>query len=141
MTKRSFSAHCAYVGCPLKNIRCSWCAISPNNSRVLFTVWEDEFVCGRYVIYPTTERRPREIPEEANRRLGAREAERVARYAVENPNVPVYGIVCVAKDPKAKTRQRKTFNEQTLLRLRVVQEERSIIAYKVQDAPTENVAV
>lgn len=140
MTKRSFSAYCAYVGCPLRNIRWSWCAMAPNASRVLFTVWDDELVHGRFVLYPTTERRPGEITEETNSRLGARESERVARYAAENSNVPAYGVVCVAKDRDARTRQRKTYIDGTLLRLRVVQEGHTYVAYEVEKVSVESVA-
>jgi hypothetical protein len=140
MPIRSFSAHCAFLGFPLRNIRWSWCATDASKTRVLFTIWEDELIHGRYVLFPTSERRPREIDDEANRRLGAREIERLARFSIENPSVKAFGIVCIAKDTTAKTRRRKTFVEDMLVPLTVTEENAILVAYGTERVPN-NVAL
>jgi 5-methylcytosine-specific restriction protein A len=100
---RSFSEFCAYLGCPLTNARWSWSALSPDGRRAVFTLWSDEVKNRRYVLYPTSERRPREIPHEANQRLGALEIQRIAALAAQDPSIEALGILSFAKDPKAKT--------------------------------------
>ncbi len=139
MPLRSFSAHCAYLGFPLRNIRWSWSAVSTDGARLLFTIWEDELINGRYVLYPTTERRPRQIDEEANKRLGAREVERLARLAIEQPTVQCFGIVCRAKDPTARVRQRKSYLEDILVPLVVREEEGTFVAYGKERVSTSHI--
>lgn len=137
MRKLSFSAFCESLGCPLKNIRWSWSAIAPDASRVLFTIWEDELFDGRFVLYPPADRRPGEIPEQSNCKCGAREIERIAIYAVEHPDVPAYGVICLAKDPRVRPRKRKSFDSEWLVQLRVVSEGAGYVAYSMKDVPAE----
>lgn len=117
MSIRSFSKHCEAIGFPLRNIRWSWAAASSSGSKVLFTVWEDEIVDGRYVIYPVTERRPGKIPLSANDQLGAREARRLAEKAISDRQIEAYGIRCEADDIKQPSRRRACFDQAHLIRL------------------------
>ena len=137
---RSFSALCAYLGCPLRNIRWSWSAIAPDSKRALFTIWQDEINEGQFVLYPVSERRPGVISESANVRPGAKEVHRISLYAALNPNMPAFGIRCVAQDENAKTRSRKTFDAQTLLRLQIKRDGEQIVAYIVGEVPVETLA-
>lgn len=137
---RSFSDLCAHLGCPLTNVRTSWCAISPDGKRAVFTLWSDEIKDRKFVLYPTAERRPREIPESADQRLGALETKRIAERVAEDQDIAAFGILCIAKDPKAETRVRKTFDDHRLFRLRVERSGEAIIAHLVERIPTERVA-
>lgn len=125
----SFSYYCAILGCPLRNIRWSWCAKAPDGSRTLFTIWDDQLAHGRFVLFPTTERIPGAIAPSANSCNGAREIERVAQYASDNPGIPAYGIICVPHDPDATPRRRESFDSRVLLRLRVEREGENYVAY------------
>ena len=116
---RSFSEFCAYLGCPLTNIRWSWSAIYPDGTRAVFTIWDDELKNGRYVLYPTTSRRPGDIPEEADHRLGADEIQRIAKRAVEEPAIESFGILSIVKDKQAVPRQRKTYDDNTVFKLKI----------------------
>jgi 5-methylcytosine-specific restriction protein A len=136
---RTFSDHCAHLGCPLTNIRWSWCAIAPDGKRAVFTLWSDEIKDRKFVLYPTSERRPHEIPESANQRLGAVEAERIATQVAENQDIAAYGILCFAKDTDVESRERETFDDRTLFRLRVERSGELLIAHLVERIPTEKV--
>ena len=80
----SFSAHCASLGFPLKNVRWPWCAQSRDGSRVLFTIWHDELAKDRFVLFPTSEQRPGEITLAANSTLGAREIQHISKLAAND---------------------------------------------------------
>ena len=128
MSMRSFSAFCAYLGCPLTNVRWSWCAISPDGKRAVFTIWDDELKNRRYVLYPPTRRRPGEIAESVDNKLGADEIFRVAKFVVTHPEVEALGILSIAKDRTAAARERKTYDDDSVFRLRVEEIEGEIIA-------------
>jgi hypothetical protein len=130
-TVLSFSEFCASLGCPLKNMRWSWSALSPAQDRAVFTIWSDELRKGRYVLYPTTGRRPGEIDEEANARQGALEIQRIAMLVADNPKIEALGILCRAEDQAAVPRERRTFDRDTVFRLRIQREGEQLIAYTI----------
>lgn len=127
----SFSTHCARLGFPLKNARWSWCAQSRDGSRVLFTIWLDELAKDRFVLFPTSERRPGEIALAANSTLGAREIQHIAKLAANDSTVSAFGVICIARDPSAVPRRRKSYDPKTLRKLKVFQEGESFIACSV----------
>jgi 5-methylcytosine-specific restriction protein A len=128
---RSFSDFCAHLGCPLTNVRWSWCAISADSKRAIFTIWDDELKNRRYVLYPPTKRRPGEIAESVDNKLGAEEIFRVAKFAATHPDVEALGILSIAKDKTASARERKTYDDNTVFRLRVEEVDGEIIATTV----------
>jgi 5-methylcytosine-specific restriction enzyme A len=134
---RSFSDFCAYLGCPLTNTRWSWSALSPNGRRAVFTIWSDEVENRQYVLYPPTERRPREIPTEADSRLGAVEIQRIAAFAVQDPTIEAIGILSLAKDPKAETRERESYDDRTVFRLRIEHDGERYVAHLVERPSVE----
>ncbi|ACV34390.1 hypothetical protein [Accumulibacter sp.] len=129
---RTFSDFFAYLGCPLRNTRWSWSAVSADGRRALFTLWSDEVKNRQYVLYPTSLRRPREIPEEADSRLGAEEIARNAHYAASTPGVEAFGVLTIAKDTNATTRERATYDDSTVFRLRIEVVDGVYIAHLVE---------
>ena len=85
----------------------------------------------KYVLHPVADRRPAEIDGSVEQKPGAVESERIARLALKDPTIKVFGILCVAKDSKAKARTRQTYDDQTVFRLRVEEEGKSIVAHLV----------
>lgn len=116
----------------MTNTRWSWSALSTDQSRILFTIWSDEVKDRKYVLYPTSSRRPGLIPEEADNRLGAEEIARLAKLASENPSIEAYGVLTIAKDTTAATRERATYDDRTVFRLRVEEHDGQFIAHLVE---------
>ena len=137
---RAFSDFFEYLGCPLVNARWSWSAISPDGRRVLFTIWSDEVKKSRYILYPPSERRPREIAEEADLRLGALEIQRIAAIAAQDSTIEAYGVLSVAKDPRAVPRERKSYDDRTVFRIRVEKIEDTYVAHLTDRVPASAVA-
>ena len=129
----SFTEFCASLGCSLTNQRWSWAAISQDGRRIVFTVWTDEvdFPNRRYTLHPVAQRRPGEIPDSVENKLGAGESERFAKLAAADPTIEVLGVLCFAQDPAAGQRQRTTFDDRTVYRLRVEQIDGKLIAQLV----------
>lgn len=46
----TFGRFCESLGCPLKNLRWSWAALSEERKRAVFTIWKDHLAHGRYVL-------------------------------------------------------------------------------------------
>jgi len=136
----SLSDYCADLGCPLKNVRWSWCALSDDRRRAVFTVWADEVKDRTFVLFPITERRLGEIPEEANQKAGAKEVLEIASYCAGNPQVEVFGVLCVAEDPAARPRVRKHFDHETVFKVSVVSDGERIVAHLIGRMPIESVA-
>lgn len=117
----SFSAFCAQMGAPLKNVRNSWCSIDDGRRRALFTIWADELLGGRYVCWEhagaTYQRRP-----------GATEMRRVIEQVMRH-GYEALGVVCEAKDAGADPRVRDRFLEDKLLVLRFADEQEGLVAY------------
>ena len=117
----------------MTNQRWSWAAISADGRRIVFTIWSDEvdFRNRRYTLHPVAQRRPGEIPDSVENKLGATESERLAQLAAADANIEVLGVLCFAKDPAAGQRQRSTFDDNTVYRLRVEQIDGELIAHLV----------
>lgn len=128
---RTFSEFFAYLGCPLHNVRWSWCAVSPDGKRALFTIWSDEVKDRQYILYPVTLRRPGFIEGDVDTRHGAEEMARIAHYAAINPEVEALGVLTIAVDPAAKPRVRKTYDDSTVFRLRITEADSVYTAHLV----------
>lgn len=119
----SFSAFCAQLHTPLKNVRNSWCGYSAERRRAVFTAWADNFVGGRYLYW-----RAAGAPHQS--RPGAVEMRRVIETVMREGGEAL-GILCYAKDPDAHPRVRERFVEESLLVLRFKEEPEGIAGYVV----------
>lgn len=124
----SFSGFCTQLGTPLKNVRNSWCAYSPERRRAVFTAWADNFVNGRYLYW-----RAAGAPHQT--RPGAVEMRRVIQTVMREGGEAL-GILCYAKDPDAQPRVRERFVEESLLVLRFREEPEGIAGYVVGEVST-----
>lgn len=127
----SFSAHCARLGAPLKNVADRWCGLSDEKRRAVFTVWADKLHEGRYV-YWDDDKSPKDD------RIGARDLHRTMLSVIEN-GYDAYGILCEAIDANATTRQRGFFNEDVVVVLRFEYESPGIVAYVQGEVPVSNI--
>ncbi len=85
----------------------------------------------QYVLYPTTERREG-IPEEADHRLGAEEIARIAHYAATTPDVESFGVLTFARNTNASTRQRATYDDNTVFGIRVEAKDGKYVAHMLE---------
>lgn len=118
----SFSSFCASLGAPLRVIRKSWSAYSPQNKRAVFTIWIDELSSeGRYVFW---------TPEDslAPVRFGSKEIRSNAEAVIENCH-EAFGILCEAVDTTAHPRARRRYDATKLVVLQLVREGGSIVGY------------
>jgi len=134
---RSFSEHCAYLGFPLRNVRWSWCAVSADRQRALFTVWTDEVKGRRFVLYPVAVRRPGPVGAAADLKAGGREVQDVANLVADGVCREAFGVLCTAADPDAIPRVRKRFAERDVFRLAVFREGEAIVAELAERIPVE----
>jgi|SRR5882672_526173 len=132
---RSFSDHCAHLGCPLSNVRSAWCAISPDGKRAVFTLWADEIKDRQFLLHPTEGRRSRAVPDLADERPGSSEVKRIASIVAVNKDVEALGVLCFAEDPKAQTRTRRDFDDKTVFRLRVERVGERLVAHLIGTHP------
>jgi len=105
----SFSSFIASLGCPLKNTRWSWCALSPDGRRAVFTLWEDCFERG-----PNGRRYPVLYHEERTElagRPGYTELLEVVEHCLRNPETQLIGVLQKAKDPDAEPRVRESWQD------------------------------
>ena len=123
----------------MRNIRWSWCAVSADGTRAVFTVWADEVKDKMFILYPITDRRLGEIPDEANDKVGAKELHEIATFCAKDPNVEVFGVLCLAEDPNARPRVRKSFDERTVFKVRVAMDGERIVAHLVDRLPIHSV--
>jgi 5-methylcytosine-specific restriction protein A len=101
-----------FLGCHLNNPRWSWCALSADQNRAIFSVWEDRYQGGKW----------RLTPEENSNELGAHEQRRISQKAYEQ-EITSFGILCVVKDANARPRSIKQIKSDELISLRLVEEE------------------
>ena len=99
---------------------------------MVFTVWSDEVRGQKYVLQPVAERRPREIPDSVERKLGAIESEKIARLVFADPTDQVFGVLCFAKDPHAEHRKRMTFDDRTVFLMKVEEKDGKLVAEIVE---------
>lgn len=64
----------------------------------------------------------------ADLRLGALEIQRIAAMAAQDSTIEAYGVLSVAKDPRAAPRERKSYDDRTLFRIRVEKIEDTYVA-------------
>jgi hypothetical protein len=129
---RAFSEHCAYLGFPLRNVRWSWAAASRDKRHCLFTIWSDEVHGRRFVLSPIGVRRPGPVGNAADLKAGGKEVAEIAALAADDPSVAAFGVLCIAADPAAVPRVRKSYDDATVFWLRVFRDEGSIVAELVE---------
>ena len=108
--KLSFSRFIESLGCPLRN-PFYWSATSSDDKRVIFTIWSDQLVDGKYELWPNVTPLP-----EWTKRHGAKEWHRHMDVA-RAEGVEILGILCHVKDATANPRERDYYDEKSLLAL------------------------
>jgi hypothetical protein len=114
MSQRSFTDFCASIGCKLTNFRWSWCALSPDRKRAVFTTWSHGWTDGVYDLAHHGA-----VEEGYDDRRGYVEAVEIANLCADGKVAEVYGIRCFAKQPLTTPRVRESFDKNELLRLTV----------------------
>lgn len=131
LPKMSYSAFCESLGCPMVNIVWSWSSINHDIRRALFSVWDDGLVGGRIVMWANGE-------FEYKKRNGGKEKIRNLRAAMDG-RYEVYGILCQAEDTNAEPRKRRSYDDQSLLVLRLADEPGGIVGYVVGETTADAV--
>jgi len=108
------------LGATPTNPRWSWCALSADGKRALFTLWDDIFV-NDCQITPDV--------EAIRRRPGAREQQGLLEKVIKE-KIPSFGIMCTAHDPKKEPRRIKKVNSEFLIKLRFKKKGDDIFAYR-----------
>lgn len=98
------------LGTKPTNPRWSWCAISPDHRRAVFTLWKDGMTNGKSQLL-WDDYHPRG-------RHGAADQQRILQVVMQE-NIPAYGLVCIAHDPSAAPRSIKEIKSDFLIRLRI----------------------
>jgi len=106
----SFSAFCAGLNLPLKNVRWSWCAYDDDRHIALFTIWRDQ-IFDDGLTYEFTS-----ATDGSRNDSGVNELRRALDRAIEG-QYQVFGVLCDVKDRAAVPRVRKRFSADNLLRL------------------------
>ncbi|MDP2123968.1 MAG: HNH endonuclease signature motif containing protein [Parvibaculum sp.] len=130
--KVSFTEFCKSLGCSLKNPAWSWCGVSKNQERVVFTIWEDRLKNGQYVLWNDN--------SPYNDRHGAKEMKRVLDEALKSP-MQTLGILCTATNPAVDPRKRRSFNREQLLVLSLERDFGRIVANAVEYVPASSALV
>ena len=99
-----------HMGTKPTNPRWSWCAISPDHSRAVFTLWKDGMINGKSQLLWDN--------YHVKGRLGAIDQHRILELVMQK-NIPAYGLVCIAHDPKATPRSIKETKSDFLIRLKI----------------------
>jgi len=115
-----FSAFCKGLGAELRVIRSSWSAYGATRHRAVFTVWRDRLVNGHYVFHSASN--PPHQSTFAGKEL-RRNLETVMRTGDE-----ALGIVCYRR-PDSPTNKRGPYIENTVLNLRVGEENGDIVGH------------
>lgn len=108
------------LGAEPTNPRWSWCALSSDGKRAIFTIWEDLFTRSCQLT-PSD--------EAIRRRHGAKEQWELAEKAIRE-KIPAYGILCTARDTRAEPRSIRRVNGGHLLRLRLKRKGDAVFAYR-----------
>jgi 5-methylcytosine-specific restriction protein A len=106
----SFTKFLASLGCRLR-IGWYWSAAAEDRSRVIFTVWADQIVDGRFTFLPQEDVYWKRSP-------GAHELRKHFPLA-QMAGTEVYGVICKAVDEAATIRKRAYFNEHELVQLHI----------------------
>lgn len=129
------------LGCPLKSVRMSWAARSPDSQRVAFTLWADEVDWKQlsYVVHPTRDRRPRPKGfEDADDRFGSKEMREIAESALAN-GAECFGVLIKPVDPEASPREREWVEERDVFRLELARDDERIVARLTWRGPLADV--
>jgi 5-methylcytosine-specific restriction enzyme A len=127
----SFSAFCASLEFPLKNVRWSWSALSASGEQSLFTVWDNEILSdGRTYLFWDGKL------DAVRADNGAREIKRLLDESLDK-NLTTYGIKCTPVYPLTVPRVRSTFDQTNLLALRLRREGKNILGTIVGTASAE----
>lgn len=130
--KLSFSRFIESLGCPLRN-PFYWSATSSDNKRVIFTIWSDQIVDGKYELWPNVTPLP-----EWTKRHGAKEWHRHMDVA-RAEGVEILGILCHVKDATANPRERDYYDEKSLLVLSIEDTYEGAFARVVGEVSVEDV--
>ncbi len=110
------------IGTKPRNPQWAWCAISPNYERVVFTLWADELLGDRYLLF--RDRRTNSL----NR--SERDLKEKLDLAMEM-NIPAYGLVCEARNVNAPIRKIGKVHADYLVKLRLQKDEEGIYAIDI----------
>lgn len=101
------------LGAVPTNHRWAWCATSPDERLAVFTLWEDEMISGRNQLLWDD--------YQAGNRNGEADQKRILDLVMAK-DIPAYGLICVARDPKATPRSIKEVRGEYLMRLEIVRD-------------------
>lgn len=103
----------AALGANPTNPRWSWCALAPDHSRAVFTLWEDEMRDGRNVLFWPN--------YNTKLRHGESDQRRILELVLRD-KIPSYGLICVARDINATPRSIREIRAEYLIKLRIEKE-------------------
>lgn len=110
--KLSFTKFLDTLDCHLR-IGYYWSAKSEDDRRVIFTLWDDQLVDGRYLFIPKA------VPPPSWTSLpGFREMRRHIELVLQG-HAEVLGVLCHAKNPDLEPRERAYYDESKLLVLEI----------------------
>ena len=104
------------LGVKPTNPQWSWCALSPDHRRAIFTLWEDRVIDGRNRLLSNGD---------VTGRLGAADQKRVLELVIAK-KIPAFGLVCVARDTAADPRKIKEIKADYLVQLQIEKDRRGI---------------
>ncbi|VWC91801.1 HNH endonuclease [Burkholderia lata] len=131
--KLAFSKFCASLGCTMRNVVWSWSAVNHELGRAVFSVWEDRLVGGRVVMWHKADLEYK-VRNGGKEKIEILEAAMAKRYET-------YGILCKAKNPNAEPRERLSYDDQSLLVLRIVDEPDGLIGYVTGETTAEAIRI
>jgi hypothetical protein len=111
----TFADICAKLGAPVQNPRWSWCALSPDGKRAVFTLWTDMLDRTRYPILYHEDRASDTNP---NRR-GWSEIAYVVQHCLANRDTDILGVLTRAQQPIEYPRVREWVDARDLLTLKL----------------------
>ncbi|MEJ1973961.1 MAG: hypothetical protein WDM96_16310 [Lacunisphaera sp.] len=98
------------LGTKPTNPRWSWCALSADRKRAVFTLWKDQIENKKNPLlwkdYDT------------KRSHGAADQNKILHLVVKEA-IPAYGLICIAQDTEAAPRAIKTIEADYLVRLKI----------------------
>lgn len=101
------------------NPRWSWCAISPDHKRAIFTLWDDKIRDGKYKFLSRS--------DPSRNRPGENDQRRILELVTEK-NILTYGLVCIAKDITASPRSIKEIDNSYILNIKINKDNGNYVA-------------
>jgi len=126
----SLTAFLATLGCRLR-IGYYWSAQAEDESRVTFTIWDDQLADNLYLLWPTTEPAP-----DWTRLPGAYEWRRHVDLARQG-RAELLGVLCHAVDPNVQPRQRAYYDDAMLLALEIIEQNDGVFARVVGEVSVD----